>query len=122
MKAAVGVTLLSGNDVKLELQLLHCGLHKTSRTRSSDLGKTIIMAITVSGMKLESEAFGNQSFPQATSNKNYVTSEFGNLKRVIRHFHSHSRRVSVKESTKAVFNDAAQISNGLLDVRHGRRC
>ena len=63
LKAAVGPTLLSGNDVKLELQLLHCGLHKTSRTRSSDLGKTIIMAITVSGMKLESEAFGNQSFP-----------------------------------------------------------
>ena len=69
--------------------------------------RLFIMAITVNGMKLESDAFGNQSFPQATSNKNYMTSEFGRLERVIRHFHSHSGRVSVKESTKAVFNDAA---------------
>ena len=53
------------------------------------------------------EAFVLQSFPQATSNKNYVTSEFGDLKRVILHFHSHSCRVSVKESTKAVFDGAA---------------
>ena len=77
LKAALFATLLGGNDFKLELQLLHCGLHKTSRTRSRNFGKTLITAITVSGMKLESEAFGNQSFSQATSNKNYVTSEFG---------------------------------------------
>ena len=74
LKVAVGATLLGVNDVKLKFQLLHCGLHKTSRTRSRDRGKTFIMAIPVSGMKLESEVFGNQSFPQATSNKNYVTS------------------------------------------------
>ena len=69
LKAAVSATLSAGNDVKLELQLLHCGLQKTSRKRSRDLGKREITAITVSGVKLESEAFGNQSFPPATSNK-----------------------------------------------------
>jgi len=106
LKASVGAVHFGGNDVKLELQLLHCGLHKTYRTKICDLGKAFVTAITVSWMKLESEA-GNQSFPQATSNENYVTGKFGLLERVIRHFHSHSRRVSVKESTKAVFNVAA---------------
>ena len=107
LKASVGEALLGENDVKLELQLLHCDLHRTSRTRICDLGKAFVTAITVSWVKLESEAFGNQSFSQATSNKNYVTGEFGLLECVIRHFHSHSYRVSVKESTKAVLNVAA---------------
>ena len=102
MKASLGAALLGGNDVQLELQLLHYGLQKTPQTRICDLGKEFVTAIPVSWMKLKSEAFGNQSFPQATSNKNYVIGGFG-LECVIRHFHSHSHRVSVKESTKAVF-------------------
>ena len=107
LKASVGAVLLGENAVKLELQLLHCRLHKTSRTRIRDLRKAFVMAITVSWMKLESETFGNQSFPQETPNKNYVTGEFGHIECVIRHFQSHSCRVSVKESTKAMFSVAA---------------
>ena len=83
LKAAVDAMLLGENNVKLELNLLHCGLHKTSRRRRRDLGESFITGITFSGMKLNSEAFGNRSFTPSTSSKNYATSEFGRRERAI---------------------------------------